>query len=180
MPWAHGIAGSNPVAPINIYRAVSSVWEFNCPLYFMSTEFDAQLTGPNTIRLGQPLRFIFSIKNINTYDWYILPWFTPLEGLLSNCLNVTKDGLSLEYSGILMKRRQPSILNYCLVKVGESIEKEFELNLSYSIRSPGSYLIDLKTQTIDCIQTAFDGLALVNKKKLSIPKCQHAFQVIAS
>ena len=49
----------------------------------------------------------------------MLTWYTPLEGMAGEILQVTRDGAKLPYQGILAKRGDPTREEYVTIEPGE-------------------------------------------------------------
>lgn len=107
----------------------------------------AQLTTANTYASGDRIMARFELSNDADQDQYVLKWFTPLEGLQSDCLNVTLDGgTKVPYDGPLGKRATPTPGDFILVPAGQSVAVDFDVSEAYAVSRPGHYKIDLKSQ----------------------------------
>ena len=94
----------------------------------------------------EPVRLRFNLANREHQDIYVLTWYTPLEGLFSDCLKVFRDGERLSYDGVLAKRGLPTSENYLLVPAGHEVSAEFELSAAYDVSNPESYEVALDTE----------------------------------
>lgn len=119
----------------------------------MRPDFRARIDGPDKVKVGHPVRLEFSLANKGPDDWYVLTWHTPLEGILSRCLNVLRDGAELEYDGVMMKRGRPGPEHYVLVRSGATISQAIDLDTAYSIAGRGTYTVELDTD-FRCIPAA--------------------------
>jgi hypothetical protein len=99
------------------------------------------------------LEILFSLKNLSKNDWYVLTWFTPLEAhngvLCSDCFNVTCEGKSMNYRGIMMKPGMPTRESYFLIKSGETITQKIYMN-SYDCM-PGECIVELNCSITDYV-----------------------------
>lgn len=76
----------------------------------------------------------------------MLKWNTPLEGMESNFLIVSRDGGSrLSYDGIMFKRGNPTAPNFVLVQAGETVSATVDVSAGYDITVVGKYTIQMDT-----------------------------------
>lgn len=87
----------------------------------------------------------FELTNTGDQDLYVLTWYTPLEGLHSDCLSVLRDGERLIYDGVLARRGPPTPEDYVLVPARGTVSKSFELSSAYEVSPPGDYDVVLDT-----------------------------------
>ncbi|HEY0170702.1 MAG TPA: M35 family metallopeptidase [Pyrinomonadaceae bacterium] len=87
----------------------------------------------------------FELTNNGDQDLYVLTWYTPLEGLYSDCLSVLRDGERLPYDGVLPKRGAPTADDYVLVPAGKTVSNVVELSGAYEVSRPGDYEVKLDT-----------------------------------
>jgi hypothetical protein len=97
----------------------------------------------------EPKILKFELKNSSDQDLYVLKWYTPLEGLISNCLKVWRDNEYVEYDGPLFKRGRPGAQDYVFIKAGETVSNNFNLDEAYSTSSVGRYRVDLNIEIKD-------------------------------
>jgi peptidyl-Lys metalloendopeptidase len=55
-------------------------------------KLECELSVPARLRAGEPVPLSFRLTNRSAQPLAVLTWHTPLEGLLSNALEVTRDG----------------------------------------------------------------------------------------
>lgn len=115
----------------------------------MSTLFDVKLESVGEFALGEEVRIRFTLTNKTQDDYDILTWYTPLEGMLSNCLRVEHEGTAIPYDGVMMKRGKPPAEAYMLLPAGESVQEEFALHEGYRLSRLGSYTLTLQADTHD-------------------------------
>lgn len=104
-----------------------------------------------------------SIKNISGKSLYLLPWFTPYEGLLSDIfevINVTSSE-RIPYHGILMRRAKPNPASYQLMEPEEEFSEEVNLLDGYQLGF-GRFKVCLRTNI-----TYLDGDLIVSEKLVS-------------
>lgn len=94
-----------------------------------------------------PLKVV--LTNTGDEDLLVLTWHTPLDRLVTDCLDVTVNGKKVEYDGPLVKRAAPSAKDYKLIKAGQSVAAEFVVSDAYDTSKPGKYRVKLKTPILD-------------------------------
>lgn len=93
----------------------------------------------------------FTLKNESNASLKILPWFTPLEGLLSDIFVITKDGIELEYQGPMVKRTAPAEADYILLDANDELSNLVPLASVYDFNQVGHYLIEFKGKLSEAI-----------------------------
>ena len=83
----------------------------------------------------------FDYTNNAKEEYYLLKRNTPLEGLLSPFVTVSRNGHPLEYEGIIVHRDAPMKDEFVLVKAGETVSASINLNDAYIFNSDGDYTI---------------------------------------
>jgi hypothetical protein len=89
------------------------------------------------------------LTNTSKKDLSVLKWNTPLDIVLTDCLQVTVNGKAIEYDGPLVKRSAPGPEDYIVIKAGQSVQAEFPVSDAYDTSKPGNYHVELKTQIPD-------------------------------
>ena len=51
------------------------------------------------VKAGEPVEVVFQLSNPTAQPLFVLDWHTPLEGLLNDFFEVTRDGTELSYRG---------------------------------------------------------------------------------
>ena len=92
-------------------------------------------------RNDHAVEIIFTIINNTDQDIYVLKWQTPLEGLKSDCLNVTVNGHKVKYDGKLVKRGEPRKENYVFIKARDSVSVKVNLDEAYDVSEQGEYAV---------------------------------------
>jgi hypothetical protein len=110
---------------------------------------DCTLSVPPRLRVGEPVEVHFRLGNSTAQPLYVLTWHTPLEGLLSNHLRVTRDGTEIPYEGPMFKRGDPEAEAYVTIAPGASAEAQVEASLAYDFRQPGRYRIEFRGPLMD-------------------------------
>jgi peptidyl-Lys metalloendopeptidase len=117
----------------------------------MSTTLEGKLIVEATdFNSAEPVRARFELTNHGDVDLYVLKWYTPLEGLNSDCLKVTRNGTEkVPYDGPKKKRGQPRPEDYVLVPAGGTVTAEVNVSESYAVSMPASYEIELNIQALE-------------------------------
>jgi hypothetical protein len=90
---------------------------------------------------GEPMLLRFRLTNRTAQPLYVLDWHTPLEGLLSRMLQVSRAGQDIPYQGPMMKRGDPGADDYRAIAPGASVEESIDVGLAYETQAPGRYRI---------------------------------------
>lgn len=101
--------------------------------------------------VGDPVQVTFQLINPTAQRLFVLDWHTPLEGLLSNCLVVTRDGVEIPYQGPMLKRGDPEPSDYAVLDPGVTSERTIEAHLAYDFSKPGTYRIAFRGPLMDVI-----------------------------
>jgi peptidyl-Lys metalloendopeptidase len=114
-----------------------------------------------TYPVGEPVTLRFELTNQTDRPLYVLTWYTPLEGLAGDILQVTRDGDKLPYQGMLAKRGDPSREAYVAIEPGEATSAEVDLRIGYDLSTPGSYQVQFTTG----LQDVTDDASLIPQKR---------------
>ncbi len=102
-----------------------------------------------SFKTQQLVRLKVILTNTGDQDLLVLTRNTPLDGLVTDCLNVTVDGKKVEYDGPIVKRAAPTASEYTLIKAGQSVEAEFMVSHAYDTSKQGVYKVELKNSIPD-------------------------------
>jgi hypothetical protein len=91
----------------------------------------------------------------------VLTWFTPLEGIAGEILQVTRDGEKLPYQGMLAKRGDPSREAYVTIEPGAAASAQVDLTMGYDLSTPGSYQVQFTAG----LQDVTDDASLVPQER---------------
>src|SRR4051794_13485338 len=84
--------------------------------------------------LGDRIMLRFELTNNTDHDLYVLKWFTPLEGIRSDCVEISLNGRSVDlYDGPHLKRAAPHAGDLELVAGGATLTVDFALAETYRI-----------------------------------------------
>lgn len=121
-----------------------------------------KLVSSRTYDSSEPLRVRFELTNTGPEDLYVLKWFTPLEGVNSDCLNVVRDGKrKVAYDGPMIKRGNPRPADYVLVPAGQTVTAEVDVGESYRVSVPADYQVELNIPAIEAIPSPPGGAPAV-------------------
>ncbi|XP_019855813.1 PREDICTED: uncharacterized protein LOC109584490 [Amphimedon queenslandica] len=83
----------------------------------------------------------FNFANNGNEDYYLFKRNTPLEGIRSPFLTITREGTLILYEGIIVYRLPPTKENFVLLKAGESISVTVQITDAFSIDTDGLYTV---------------------------------------
>lgn len=123
------------------------------PLEHSQAMLTYELSSQKIFSSDEPLLIRFTLSNPYDYPVYVLGWFTPLEGLMSDILEVKhKDGeYHLPYRGLMMKRGHPTTEDYQRIEAANAISQTFDLSEGYDVQDFGTYQITLKNTSFELI-----------------------------
>lgn len=119
------------------------------PAAVTTPTLDCALSAPAKARVGEPVEVLFQLTNRSAQPVYILPWQSPLEGLLGPALAITRDGEEVSYQGPMVKRRAPSESSYVTLAPGATAENRVEVTQAYDFQKPGTYRIAFSNELMD-------------------------------
>lgn len=99
--------------------------------------------------VGEPVMITFTLNNQTNVDLWVLAWNTPLEGLKSKNLLVTCDGKEILYEGRMVKRSDPTRLDYICINAGKSASIEVDLSLAYTLPVADECRVEFKGRIHD-------------------------------
>ena len=105
----------------------------------------ASIECPLTYTVKATIECRFHLKNNGKRDYSVLKWSTPLEGAISDCLIVTRNGKKLEYDGIYMKRSAPGPDQFMTLRAGQTLSSTFQVSDAFDMTKAGVYSIAVDT-----------------------------------
>jgi len=124
-----------------------------------------------------PIGCRFHLKNDGKQDYSVLKWSTPLEGMMSNCLTVTRNGKKLEYDGIYMKRGVPGPDEFLTVGAGQTLSSTFQVSDAFDMTKAGEYSVAVDTYLEYVVGSAASKPDIKRKiRRLSSPAV--SFQIV--
>ena len=112
--------------------------------------FSTRMTCLSTYKVGERVKCRFDITNTQDNDYFILKWNTPLEGVKSSCLSITKDGKTLSYDGVKIRRGVPNSDNFILIHGGSTLSTNIDLSYAYAINTTGMYTVQFQSELQYC------------------------------
>ena len=82
-----------------------------------------------------------SVKNISPHQASFCQYHTPFEGILNHIFDIQKEGKSLPYTGIMLKRTPPSAKDWLHLAPGKEIACRVNLLEAYSLTDSGKYQV---------------------------------------
>jgi len=105
----------------------------------------ATIEAPESLPAGEVVNVRFTLTNISSEGFFVLKWFTPLEGLAGDIFQVQRDGVDLPYRGKLVKRGPPISEDYVWIGAGGSISAEVDLAEGYDFSQAGQYTLHFRS-----------------------------------
>ena len=107
--------------------------------------FSASITCQPHYKAAEHIKCTFNLKNNEKRAYSVLKSITPLRERSPLGLYVTRDGIKLEYRGILEKRVSPKPRDFVLINGGQTVSREIDLSSGYDTTKPGMYTVAVKT-----------------------------------
>ncbi len=118
----------------------------------MATVLKGKLVASKVYDSAEPVKLRFDLTNNGDEDLYVLKWYTPLEGLNSDCLTVIRNEKSkVGYDGPMIKRGRPGPDDYVLVPAGGTVSADVDVSASYAVSLPADYRVELNIQALEHI-----------------------------
>jgi hypothetical protein len=116
----------------------------------MAAVLKGKLVASKVYDSAEPVRLRFELKNDGDEDLYVLKWYTPLEGLNSDCLTVLRNGKTpVPYDGPMIKRGNPGPDDYVLIPAGEIVAADVDVSESYAVSKPAAYQVELNIPALE-------------------------------
>jgi heat shock protein HslJ len=112
------------------------------------SDLTAQVDVPTSLDSGETVKAVFTLTNTSSDGFYVLKWFTPLEGIAGDIFRVERDGAELPYRGKMVKRGPPISEDYVWLEAGESVSAEVDLAEGYDFSQAGQYTIQFRSPQI--------------------------------
>jgi peptidyl-Lys metalloendopeptidase len=116
----------------------------------MAAALKGKLVASKVYDSAVPVKLRFELTNHGDIDLYVLRWYTPLEGLSSDCLKVLRNEKNkVSYDGPMIKRGNPRPEDYVLVPAGGTVTVEVDVSESYAVSAPADYRVELNIQGLE-------------------------------
>jgi heat shock protein HslJ len=102
---------------------------------------DCTLDMGEAYPVDEPVTLGFELHNPTDRPLYVLNWYTPLEGIAGDILEITRDGARLPYQGLLAKRADPTRDEYVAIEPGGTKAAGVDLTTGYDLSTPGTYQV---------------------------------------
>jgi hypothetical protein len=120
---------------------------------------EALLEAPETVSGGSSVKLAFTLTNQSPAELYVLTWYTPLEGIAGEIFDVSLDGQSVPYGGLLASRAVPTAENYVLLGPEKSATAIVDLATAYDFSQPGVYTVAFRSPRISHLAQSTDLMA---------------------
>jgi hypothetical protein len=104
---------------------------------------------PTTAKLGQPIELTFTLVNGGERPLWVLPWQTPLEGLISSPFSIEAGGQPVFYTGRMVKRAPPRLEDYVEIAAGASASAKVDLASAYRFERQGVHTVTFDSLLFD-------------------------------
>lgn len=102
-------------------------------------------TNKSVYELGETINLSMTIQNTGEKPYTFLPWGTPLEKRFTrDCMEVKHSGVTIPYSGIMVKRVEPTEKDYATLQSDETLSGEVNIFAGYKLDKKGTYTIQFK------------------------------------
>ena len=116
------------------------------------------LTTSKSFDAAAPVKLRFELTNTGSTDVFVLKWFTPLEGLNSDCLSIKRNGKTkIPYDGPLIKRGTPGPEDYVFIRAGQTIVADVNVSESYAVSRPAEYHVALNIRGLEHLPATGKG-----------------------
>jgi hypothetical protein len=116
----------------------------------MAAELKGRLVASRVYDSAEPVQLRFELTNDGDEDLYVLKWYTPLEGINSDCLTVLRNGKTrVPYDGPMVKRGNPGPDDYVLIPAGKTVAVDVDLSESYAVSRPAKYQVELNIPALE-------------------------------
>ena len=114
--------------------------------YMNEQTFDCTIIVSSPQKITQGILREFTLQNNTENDVWLLSWYTPFEGFLSNLfIIIDSTGKQLGYEGRLVKRSAPASEDY--IKLSAKEKNTIQLDLTQGYQLPeGTFSLQLKQQ----------------------------------
>ena len=131
----------------------------------------------NNYNSNENVNVDFEIKNNTGEDLLVLPWNTPLEGIVSDCIKIIgKRNDKIEYDGIMIKRGEPTSNDFILIKNGESKRKTINLSEAYDLSSQDEYTLEFNPENLVVLPTSTN----INEGFIALEKSISTFDKVSN
>ena len=131
-------------------------------LFCFLSIFSAAIDCSTSYQTTHHIRCTFSLTNDGRRDYSVLKWRTPLDGLRSDCLAVTRNGKKIPYDGIYMKRSMPGPDQFLFLVPGQTVSSTFDVSEGYDMTKAGKYSIAVDT-VLEYALGSVEGMNVVGK-----------------
>lgn len=114
------------------------------------------ISGKGSYNKGDPVDISWTLTNKRKVKVHLLNWQTPLEAragkMLGNSFKVKRNGTSIRYTGIMIKRGDPTKTQYVSVAPDGSVSAQVDLAKSYDFSIPGTYQVTYVKGLFDLVE----------------------------
>ena len=108
-----------------------------------------RLSADNRYIKDNPIIVNFELENISNENFWILTWYTPLEGLRGKIFRVMCDGKEIPYEGPMIKRGEPQKDDYIQLLPRKPVSVRVDLSSAYTLPTCNQTLVEFKGRIYD-------------------------------
>jgi hypothetical protein len=140
-------------------------------------KLETKFTVRNNYNSNENVIVDFEIRNKTGNDLFVLPWNTPLEGIVSDCIKIIgKRNDKIEYDGIMIKRGEPTPEDFILIKNGESKRREINLSEAYDLSSQDEYTLEFNPENLVILPSSTN----INEGFIALEKSISTFDTVSN
>lgn len=107
------------------------------------------LEVPKTVRRGEKIELIFTLHHQGPRPLWVLPWQTPIEGLVSSPFLILRGKRPVAFKGRAVKRGMPKLEEYREIPPLSSQRYTVDLASAYDFQGPGRYTVAFDSLLFD-------------------------------
>ncbi len=109
-----------------------------------------------------------TLTNPNDYSVGVLKWLTPVNGIEDPLFTVTRDGMPVDYLGMLAKRNEPTEEDYVILQPDESIVSDVILSSAYDFQASGVYQVVYSVSAENLFSGLENGTGSITSNSLDL------------
>jgi len=110
------------------------------------------LIAEDSYSMGKPIILGFTLENLTNECFWILTWYTPLEGLKGRIFKVTCSGKEILYNGPMVKRGGPELADYVRIGPKGSVSAKVVLSAAYSLPVSNECRVEFEGRIHDIVR----------------------------
>lgn len=148
----------------NTHDSSSPVWPLSC-----------DMEVPAVVPLGEKIELVFTLHHRGSRTLWILPWQTPIEGLVASPFTILLGEKPITFTGRMVKRASPRLGEYVEVPPHTTRSYTVDLASAYAFEEKGIYSVKFDSLLFDVTADATEiprTLDLLQSFELDCPAVQ--------